>query len=386
MRTLTTVSVAAMAIALPSPLPRLRRRRRPRGRRGARPASSPTATAGDDERRYDDHAILSSGPALPHLVNSDAFDPVARLYRAGESEPVAENDDSDGSLNSRIVYSPAASGDFVLRVSAFAADGRGAYTARLASLPPLPPAVPCPGRSPAGSRTGDGAERGAEGRRYDEYSLRLEAGRRYRLFGRMPAPSIRSPASTAPAPTRSSPRMTTAAERSIRSSPTARPRAAIMCSPSSPSSPTAAAPIAPRPRSTPPLPPPVSTPLPAHGGDGAGASGRARWPRPTRLRRHAASTIIWSTSTPARSGYISLEGAGFDTLVQVLVPAERGKDSPAILEQDDDTGAGLNSLLVFAPEEAGDYIVRVTLGGRQHRRLPALGQPIGLGTAPGDSH
>ena len=61
--------------------------------------------------------------------------------------------------------------------------------------------------------------------------------------------------------------------------------------------------------------------------------------------------------------YISLEGDGFDALVQVLRAGRARRASARDLDQDDDAGAGLNSLLAFAPEEAGDYIVRVTSFG-----------------------
>ena len=137
---------------------------------------------GDEQRRYDDHVIhLEAGQRYRISVDSTAFDPVARLYRAGDTAtPVAENDDGDG-LNPRISYTPAESGDYILRVPAFGADGRGAYTAGLATLPPLPPSVPVPWSTSGRIETGDSAEAGTEGHRYDEYSLRLEAGRRYRL-------------------------------------------------------------------------------------------------------------------------------------------------------------------------------------------------------------
>ena len=78
----------------------------------------------NDERRYDDHPVhLESGQRYRISVNSDAFDPLARLYREGQVEPVAENDDGEGGLNSLIVYSPAETGEFRLRVTSFSAAG-----------------------------------------------------------------------------------------------------------------------------------------------------------------------------------------------------------------------------------------------------------------------
>lgn len=133
---------------------------------------------GEEHTRYDDHAIrLEGGQRYRLSVNSEAFDPIARLYRAGETDPVAENDDSNQSLNSRINYVPAQSGDFTLRVTSFSADGRGAYEAEIAQLPPLPPGAAIPWS--VSGRIEDGDIDGGGTARYDEHYLRLEAGRRY---------------------------------------------------------------------------------------------------------------------------------------------------------------------------------------------------------------
>ena len=199
------------------------------------------AEANAERHRYDDHRIrLEAGSRYRLSVNSDAFDPLARLLRSGQTEVIAENDDFGEGLNSRIAYSPTESGDYVLRVSGFSADARGAYTAEVAQLPPLPPPVTEPTRNVPVSGSwalyqGDlsAADPDRDGKHYDDYLVRFAAGQ-------------------------------------VR--------------------------------------------------------------------------------------YISLEGQGWDTIVQVLRANDREGEP---IEQDDDTGAGTNSLLAFAPEEAGDYIVRV---------------------------
>ena len=142
---------------------------------------------GEEERRYDEHRIrLEAGQRYRITVNSEAFDPVARLYRAGEDEPVAENDDAGGGLNSRINYTPEAGGDYVLRVIAFSSEGRGAYAAAAERAAPLPPPISTPGTtvSSSGDWTLWEGELAAgdpdnEGRHFDDYLIRLEAGRRY---------------------------------------------------------------------------------------------------------------------------------------------------------------------------------------------------------------
>ena len=239
MRKFTAVSLAALAMAIVAQPAAAQGTGQPWTVSGELTDSD---AQGEEEHRYDDHRIrLEAGQRYRLSVNSDAFDPLARLLRVGQTEPVAENDDHGESLNSRISYSPAEGGDYVLRVTGFAADARGAYTAEVAQLPPLPAPVSQPTQTVPVTGTwalfqGDlaASDPDRDGKNYDDYLIHVAAGQ-------------------------------------VR--------------------------------------------------------------------------------------YISLEGQGFDALVQVLPAGEREGEP---IEQDDDTGAGTNSLLAFAPEEAGDYIVRVT--------------------------
>jgi hypothetical protein len=203
---------------------------------------------GEEQHRYDDIRVrLEAGQRYRLSVNSEAFDPVAHLYRPGtvftDETQVAMNDDSDG-LNSRISYTPTESGDYTLRVIGFAADARGAYTADVAILPPLAPPVSTPGRQVAVNGTwllweGDlsATDEQSGSQYFDDYLIHVDAHQ-------------------------------------IR--------------------------------------------------------------------------------------YISLEGMGFDAMVQVIRPADRGSESPDVVDSDDDSGVGLNSLMAFSPDEGGDYIIRVT--------------------------
>src|SRR5690606_12591833 len=108
----------------------------------------------------------------------------------GSTTAVAENDDGEG-LNPRINFTPTESGTYTLRVSAFAPEGRGAYTAGLATLPPLPPAQTPPWRgsgrieasdptdtSNSHSHHGEPESESAQPVNYDEHVLRLEGGQR----------------------------------------------------------------------------------------------------------------------------------------------------------------------------------------------------------------
>ena len=350
---LGTASIIALAIATPAAA---------QAPWSASGELSDSDSAGEEQRRYDDHSIrLEAGQRYSLTVNSDAFDPVARLYRAGEDEPVAENDDSGGSLNSRINYTPAAGGDYVLRVIAFSDGGRGAYTARVEALPPLPPGVPVPWSTSGTLEDGDAAE-GDEGARRDDHVVRLEAGRRYRLFVES---SAFDPVATLHAPGRgdvvaqNDDSGGSLNSRIAFSPPEAGDYVFTISSYAADGRGAYRAGV----ELAPPLPPPVPTP-----GERVSTSGSwSLWrgaldaTDPDQDGRHFDDYLIRIEA--GRRRYISLEGNGFDALVQVLRPAGRDSDAPEILDQDDDAGAGLDSFLVFAPEEAGDYIVRVTSVG-----------------------
>jgi hypothetical protein len=210
---------------------------------------------GDEQHRYDDIRVhLEAAQRYRLSVNSEAFDPVAHLYRPGtvftDESQVAMNDDGDG-LNSRISYTPTESGDYTLRVSGYSADARGAYTADVATMPPLAPPITTPGRQVAVNGSwllweGDLSDTDADagGKPYDDYLIHLDAHQ-------------------------------------IR--------------------------------------------------------------------------------------YISLEGTGFDAVVQIIRPADRGSESPDVVDSDDDSGVGYNSLMAFSPDEGGDYIVRVTAFGESSK-------------------
>jgi hypothetical protein len=240
---LHTLSLAALAAALAAPA--LAQPAAPVHIAGELTSSD---AQGEEQHRYDDIRVhLEAGQRYRLSVNSEAFDPVAHLYRPGnvftDESQVAMNDDGDG-LNSRISYTPTESGDYTLRVIGFAADARGAYTADVAIMPPLAPPISTPGRQVAVNGTWllwegelSDTDADADGRHYDDYLIHVDAHQ-------------------------------------IR--------------------------------------------------------------------------------------YISLEGIGFDALVQIIRPADRGSDSPDVVDSDDDSGVGFNSLMAFSPDEGGDYIVRVT--------------------------
>jgi len=194
-----------------------------------------------EAHRYDDHQIrLEAGRRYRISLNSEEFDPVARLYRAGQEDPVAENDDSGESLNSRISFVPTETGDYRFRVTGYSAEARGPYVVEVATLAPLPEPITRFQRSEATIWRSYLGEIGAddpqneEGKQFDDYRISFAAGQ---------------------------------------------------------------------------------------------------------------SRLIW------------VDSAAFDTMVQIYRIDAR---EDGALAMDDDNGGGTNSLLAFAAEEAGDYVVRVT--------------------------
>lgn len=124
---------------------------------------------------------LQAGQRYTISANSDAFDTYLRLLPPGSEEPVAENDDSGESLNSRINFTPPTSGEYVVRVSSFSPGGTGAYDLRVEPAAPLPALVTRPTRTERGQwRIYQGSlsanDPADNERRYDDYELRLAAG------------------------------------------------------------------------------------------------------------------------------------------------------------------------------------------------------------------
>ena len=178
MRFVFVTSLAALAAALAAPA----------GAQTDRPWSTQGSlddsdAQDSDEHRYDDHRIrLEAGRRYRISAESEDFDTYIRLYRAGESDPVAENDDYEG-LNSRIAYTPQQSGDYVLRVLAYSPEGRGAYTAAAEAMPPLPAPVSTPDRTVNSSgswalwqRDLSATDPDLDGRHYDDYLITMRAG------------------------------------------------------------------------------------------------------------------------------------------------------------------------------------------------------------------
>jgi len=148
-------------------------------------AAQPTDIQGNiqvcEAARGEHRVNLEAGRRYSITANSEAFDTYLRLLRPGNEEPIAENDDSGDSLNSRINYTPTESGEYLVRVSSYSPGGTGAYNLRVEPAAPLPALVTRPSRTERGQwRVYQGSLAAGDPidneRHYDDYELRLAAG------------------------------------------------------------------------------------------------------------------------------------------------------------------------------------------------------------------
>ena len=163
---------------------------------GTAPAQAPEWSAqgrledGDPQsgegQRYDEHRVsLDAGRRYRLTASSDDFDTILQLFGPAGGDPVAENDDAGGDLNSRITFTPEQSGEYRLRVLAFSGEGRGAYRLTAGPVPPLAPpssapptAVPASGTWSLWQGELGTSDPDLDGRHYDDYLVRFEAGQR----------------------------------------------------------------------------------------------------------------------------------------------------------------------------------------------------------------
>lgn len=149
---------------------------------GALRAGDPESEGG---QAYDAYAFRAGeGDRFTIDLSSEAFDPVVRVgqMRAGEFNELAMNDDTlETGLNSRLIFTAEADGDYIIRATPLSPGGEGAYTLALARGPELAAAQPIEiGGSVEGSLAeGDG--KGAGGSTADAYRFSGQEGQRIRI-------------------------------------------------------------------------------------------------------------------------------------------------------------------------------------------------------------
>ena len=186
-RTLSGVSGGAYTLGLSQ--------RRPAGRpprpSGIRVGQSiqGALTGGDPESEgglaYDAYAFRArAGDWFAIDLSSAAFDPVVRVgqMRSGEFNELAMNDDTlETGLNSRLIFTAEAGGDYIIRATPLSAGDEGAYTLALARGPELAAAEAIEiGGSVEGSLAEDDGK-GAGGATADAYRFSGQEGQRIRI-------------------------------------------------------------------------------------------------------------------------------------------------------------------------------------------------------------
>lgn len=113
----------------------------------SRPFTATGTMHGCDPARGDHQVRLSAGTRYTLRAASEDFDTVLQLYARGGGEPIAQNDDADGTLNSRIGYTAREAGIYCLRVSGYGGRAGGTYTVSAEVAPPVAPPSSTPTRT-----------------------------------------------------------------------------------------------------------------------------------------------------------------------------------------------------------------------------------------------
>lgn len=130
--------------------------------------------------RTEHRVQMQAGQRYVITADSEAFDAMLRLLRPGSQEALAEDDDSGGGTTPRIVFTPQASGEYVVQVSSFVPSGHGEYALSVTQQT-LPALVTRPARTERSEWQVYQGELAASdpaelGRKFDDYELRLAAG------------------------------------------------------------------------------------------------------------------------------------------------------------------------------------------------------------------
>lgn len=144
-------------------------------------------TGPEDAFRYDSYAISArGGQRLEAVMRSAAFDTYLELYGPdGAAEPLFTDDDGLGEgTDSRLRFTAAQDGVYVLRARTLSGLQGGAYTLGLTERPQARPA-PRPGRIRLGQnvqgRLASNDPETDEGGNYDAFAVRARAGERFAI-------------------------------------------------------------------------------------------------------------------------------------------------------------------------------------------------------------
>lgn len=138
----------------------------------------------EDGSTYDAFTVrLEAGERIAIDLNSDDFDPVVRIGRAGGpfSELSMNDDGSDTGLNARLLFTAPEAGEYLIRATALGGSGEGAYSLAVAEGPPPPPSQPIElGATVAGELTAEDGKAG-DGGPADAWRFTGTEGQRVRI-------------------------------------------------------------------------------------------------------------------------------------------------------------------------------------------------------------
>lgn len=143
-------------------------------------------TSGDAEDEdgnvFDAYAFrANAGDRVAILLESDDFDPVARVGRmvGGSFVKLAENDDGAGKgLNAYLVFTAPQAGDYVIQASSVSSDAEGGYRLSLEQGPPAPEARGIAIGEEVSGRLGEDSAQSDSGAPADLYRFTGRAGQR----------------------------------------------------------------------------------------------------------------------------------------------------------------------------------------------------------------
>lgn len=143
-------------------------------------------TSGDAEDEdgnvFDAYAFrANAGDRVAILLESDDFDPVARVGRmvGGSFVKLAENDDGAGKgLNAYLVFTAPQAGDYVIQASSVSSDAEGGYRLSLEQGPPAPAARGIAIGEEVSGRLGEDSAQSDSGAPADLYRFTGRAGQR----------------------------------------------------------------------------------------------------------------------------------------------------------------------------------------------------------------
>ena len=143
-------------------------------------------TAADDAYRYDDYVIRArAGQRLEAVMRAGEFDAYLEVFRQGDSESFASDDDGLGEgTDSRLRFNADQAGTYVLRARTLSGIEGGSYSLVLNELPragrpPRPTGIRV-GQTIEGRLTAGDPET-STGEAYDAYSFRARAGERFTI-------------------------------------------------------------------------------------------------------------------------------------------------------------------------------------------------------------